>query len=184
MVQDPLDIWVAQARNGSQDAFAEIVRHTQTQVYNLAYQILRNPQEAEDLSQVAYVRAWRALPGFRGDSRFSTWLYRIVTNTCLNRRRQLGRNVELSDEQLALVADDRPQPEAIAIERLTRHELWRTVAELPERYRAVLTLFYQAQLSYDDIAESLALPLGTVKAQLNRARRALAGLLEKEESYD
>ena len=100
------------------------------------------------------------------------------------RRRQLGRNVELSDEQLALVADDRPQPEAIAIERLTRRELWRTVAELPERYRAVLTLFYQAQLSYDDIAESLALPLGTVKAQLNRARRALAGLLEKEESYD
>jgi RNA polymerase sigma-70 factor (ECF subfamily) len=184
VVQDPLDVWVARARDGDHDAFGEIVRHTQTQVYNLAYQILRNPQEAEDLAQVAYVRAWRALPNFRGDSRFSTWLYRIVTNTCLNRRRQLGRSVELGDDHLALAADGQLQPESSVIERQTRRELWSAVGELPERYRTVLTLFYQAQLSYDDIAASLTLPLGTVKAQLSRARRALARLLERDEPHE
>lgn len=180
-LDDPLEPWVTRARAGDQEAFAEIVRATQTQVYNLAYQIIRNPQEAEDLTQVAYLRAWRALPTFRGEAKLSTWLYRITTNTCLNRRRQLAHVAETDATLLAQAPDPQPQPETHVIERLTGAELWRKVAELPERYRAVLTLFYQAQLSYEDIAATLALPLGTVKAQLNRARQALARTIKGDE---
>ena len=181
-MDDPLEPWVARARAGDQQAFAEIVRATQTQVYNLAFQILRNPQEAEDLAQQAYLRAWRALPGFRGEAKFTTWLYRITTNVCLNRRRQLGRTVDLDDTGLAMLPDPRPQPEATALERLERAALWQAVAQLPDKYRTVLTLFYQAQLSYEDVATALALPLGTVKAQLNRARHALARLVKGEDA--
>jgi RNA polymerase sigma-70 factor (ECF subfamily) len=181
-LNDPLEPWVARARAGDQHAFGEIMRATQTQVYNLAYQILRNPQEAEDLAQQAYLRAWRALPGFRGESKFTTWLYRITTNACLNRRRQIGRTVDLDDTGLAMLPDPQPQPEVTALERLEQADLWRAVAQLPDRYRTVLTLFYQTQLSYQDIATALALPLGTVKAQLNRARSALAKLVKGDEA--
>lgn len=183
-MDDPLERWVEQARAGDHEAFAEIVRATQAQVYNLAYQIVRNPQEAEDLAQLAYIRAWRALPAFRGESRLTTWLYRITTNICLNRRRQMSHIVEMNDQALGDVPDLGAQPETAVIEQLTGAELWRKVAELPERYRAVLTLFYQAQLGYEDIAASLALPLGTVKAQLNRARRALARLIGGDEQNE
>ncbi|MEN6479861.1 MAG: sigma-70 family RNA polymerase sigma factor [Anaerolineales bacterium] len=183
-MDDPLEPWVERARAGDPEAFAEIVRATQAQLYNLAYQIVRNPQEAEDLVQVAYLRAWRALPSFRGEARLSTWLYRITTNACLNRRRQLGRVTEIDEAVLAETPDTGPSPEAHTMAQLAKTELWRKVAELPERYRAVLTLFYQAQLSYEDVAATLALPLGTVKAQLNRARQALARLIQGDDVDD
>jgi RNA polymerase sigma-70 factor (ECF subfamily) len=177
-VSDPLSELVSRAQGGDGAALTQLVEATQQRVYNLAYRILRNPQEAEDLTQEIYVRVWRALPGFRGDSKFTTWLHTIATNTCLNRRRKLRRQIELemnSDERLESIAvpEGEPGPEGRA-EMVEQASVWSTIEQLPPRYALVLTMFYQQQLAYSEIAEILNLPLGTVKGNLNRARNALA----------
>jgi len=183
VVSDPLAELVARCQEGDVAAFRELVQKTQDEVYNLAYHVLGNSQEAEDIVQEVYLRVWRALPGFRGEARFSSWLYRITLNACLNRRRELRTQLHVLDaeealEQLAAPAHENPVE--LAIEHERKASLWRAVSRLPRKYRLVLTMFYQQQLSYKEIAEHLALPLGTVKAHLNRARRALAGLLRRK----
>lgn len=181
-LSDPLADLVSRAQRGDRDALSELIAQTQDRVYNLAYRILRNPQEAEDLTQEVYVRVWRALPGFRGESKFTTWLHTIATNACLNRRRKLRRQLETQlDTDDALEGAPAPElgPAQATIHQDERSHLWGLVEGLPEKYRLVLTLFYQEQLSYQEIAQVLSLPLGTVKAHLNRARHALAASLRK-----
>lgn len=167
---------VEAARAGDAHAFAALVRDTEQGVYNVAYGILGNAQEAQDMAQEAYLRAWRALPTFRGDSAFSTWLYRITVNTCLNRRRQLRAQWNLVDGEdlMEELPSPAPGPLALTVRRERDEYLWASVGELPVHYRIVVLLFYQQQMSYAQIAEVLSLPLGTVKARLNRARLALA----------
>lgn len=183
---DPCAEFVRRAQRGDRLAFGELVRSTQQQVYNLAYHFFPQPQEAEDLTQEIYLRAWRALPDFRGEAHFSTWLYRIAANVCLNRRRQIrARPTTVEDEALLeRVPSGQGDPETLVAAQDRKARLWQAVNLLPDRYRLVLALFYQQQLSYDEVAKALALPLGTVKAQLNRARQALAGILRKEASDD
>ena len=165
------------------EAFGALVAETETYVYNLAYRILGNAQEAEDMTQDVFVRVWRALPEFRADSKFTTWLYRIVMNTSLNRRRQLRTELQTVDRDDALDGLALPReasgadPSAAAIDRETSAMLWAAVERLSAKYRLVIALFYQEGLSYEEIAELLALPLGTVKSHLSRARSALAKVL-------
>jgi len=170
---------VARCQRGDARSFAQLVAETQNDLYNLSYNILHSHEEAEDMAQEIYMRVWRALPTFRGDSKFGTWLYRIGVNACLNRRRQLRTQLYIADGDDALesqiAADDDPATSALASER--NRALWAAVDRLPEKYRLMITLFYQQQLSYDEIASMLSLPLGTVKAHLNRARQALAASL-------
>ncbi len=181
-LNDPLAELVEQAQRGDRVALAELIRETQDRVYNLAYRILGNAQEAEDLTQEVFVRMWRALPRFRGDSKFTTWLHTIATNACLNRKRSLRRQLDTQLDAANWLdalpsAEDGPAEDLLARDERTR--LWEMVERLPEKYRLVLTLFYQQQLTYQEIAQVLTLPLGTVKAHLNRARNALAASLEK-----
>ncbi len=170
------------ARSGDAGAFGELVRETEQGVYNVALGVLENAQDAQDATQEVYLRVWRALPTFRGESTFGTWLYRVTVNVSLNRRRQLApqRQQADGDELLEQLPAPDPDPQAVAV----RHErdafLWARVAELPTRYRLVIVLFYQQQMSYAQIAEVLAMPIGTVKAQLNRARQVLAHTLSRE----
>ncbi len=184
-MDDPLGPLVARAQRGDRVAFGELVQQTQGRVYSLAYAFLGHPQEAEDLTQEVFMRAWRALPAFRGEARFTTWLYRIAANVCLNQQRQLrGQAAHIGDEQRLeeAPAEQADPAEAVALaERNAR--LWQAVADLPARYRLAVALFYQQQLSYEEVATTLGLPLGTVKAQLNRARIALAATLG-EEGFD
>jgi RNA polymerase sigma-70 factor, ECF subfamily len=180
-LSDPLAELVSRAQRGDRDALGELIAQTQDRVYNLAYRILHNPQEAEDLTQEVYLRVWRALPRFRGESKFTTWLHTVATNACLNRRRKLRRQLESqldTDEALDRAAAPEAGPGQEALHQDERTHLWRLVEALPDKYRLVLTLFYQQQLSYQEIAEALSLPLGTVKAHLNRARNALAASLK------
>lgn len=175
-MNDPSCELVEHCRRGDRAAFARLVAETQREVHNLAYGVLGNGDEAQDMTQEIYLRVWRALPDFRGDSKFSTWLYRISINTCLNRRRQLRSqlNVVDSEDVLDRVAASVGNPVIATINNERREYLWAAVDRLPEKYRLVTILFYQQQLSYREIAEMLSLPLGTVKAHLNRARHALA----------
>ena len=179
MATDPLHDLVARSQQHDAQAFAQLMTHTQTGVYNLAYRILGNREEAEDLTQEVFLRVWRVLPEFRGDSKFTTWLYRITSNTCLNRRRQLRAHLYQVDSESTLLQTPTPEPGPAeqTSETDRRQRIWTAVQQLPRKYAVVITLFYQEQLSYQEIAEVLSLPLGTVKAHLNRARKALAKAL-------
>ena len=175
-MSDPLSELIARCQCGDTMAFATLMVATQNGVYSLAYNVLRNHEEAQDMTQEIYLRAWRALPGFRGEARFSTWLYRIAINACLNRRRQLRGQLAVVDAEDALLNLATPEldPAAEMIANQRNEALWAAVDRLPQKYQLVITLFYQQQMSYQEVAQMLSLPLGTIKAHLNRAREALA----------
>jgi RNA polymerase sigma-70 factor (ECF subfamily) len=174
---------VKRAQQGNQEAFAKLVTRHQRYVYNLAYRLLRDTDEAEDLAQEAFLRAWRGLGGFRGEAKFTTWLYRVVTNLCYNRLNGLRRQlVDVNADDVDLLAspsDKDPPVVAEAAER--RAFLHRQIAALPDKYQLVITLFYLQGFSYQEIAQVLDLPLGTVKTHLYRARERLKQQLQASE---
>jgi RNA polymerase sigma-70 factor, ECF subfamily len=166
---------VRQARAGDPMAFAALVLAHQRYVYNLALRTLANAEEAEDIAQETFVRAWQALPRFRADAQFRTWLYRIATNLCYNRLPRLRRDLAmLGDDELAALPEPTTANLANGIEADERRAyLHRQIEALPESYRLLITLRYAQEFSYEEIAEVLNLPLGTVKTGLFRARARL-----------
>lgn len=171
---------VRRAQGGDAAAFEALVLAHQLLAYNLALRALGDEQEAEDAAQEAFVRAWLALPNFRGQARFGTWLYRIVTNLCCNRHPRLRRELlALGDEAASTLPDESPETDPThgleAEER--RIFLHSQIEALPESYRVLVTLRFQHELSYEDIASTLSLPLGTVKTGLFRARARLRDAL-------
>jgi RNA polymerase sigma-70 factor (ECF subfamily) len=164
---------VRMAQRGNTEAYAALVNLHERFVYNLALRSLGNPEDAADAAQDAFVRAWTGLPEFRGESRFRTWLYRIVINLCINRSPRLRKDLE------ALTHDEFPElpsPETVAakVERRELHAMvHREVERLPEQYRLLISLRYQHELTYEEIANLLDLPLGTVKTGLFRAKERL-----------
>ena len=139
------------------------------------YRMLGSPFDAEDAVQETFVRAWTALPNFKGQSRFRTWLYRIVTNLCYNRLPNLRRSLhDLGDD----VMEDIPEanfnnPVAAFETHETRLHLNQAIDDLGANYKLLITLRYQHELSYDEIAATLNLPLGTVKTGIFRAKEQL-----------
>ena len=171
------------AQRGDTEAFAALVAEHERFVYNLALRALGDQAEAEDVSQEAFVRAWQALPNFRGQAQFRTWLYRIVTNLCYNRLPRLRRDLTaLGDEAAEAVPDETLADPAGELEDEERRAfLHRQIEALPESYRLLVTLRFQQELSYDEIASVLSLPLGTVKTGLFRARARLRAALHDYE---
>src|SRR5512141_1666575 len=170
------------ARKGDQEAFAALVTEHQRYIYNLALRVLRNEEEALDIAQETFLRAWTALPNFRGQSQFRTWLYRIVTNLCYNRLPNLRRSLsDLGDDVISEIPEtdltfDNP---ARGFEsRELRSHLHHAIENLDENYRLLISLRYQNELSYEEIAGMLNLPLGTVKTGLFRAKEQLRRALE------
>jgi RNA polymerase sigma-70 factor (ECF subfamily) len=182
---DPEQRLIQRAQKGDQEAFAALVREHQRYVYNLALRVLKNEEEALDLAQETFVRAWTALPNFRGQSRFRTWLYRIATNLCYNRLPGLRRLLnELGDDVIVDLPETRvafDNPVASLELRELRSYLHRAIDRLDENYRLLISLRYQDELSYEEIATLLNLPLGTVKTGLFRARERLRRVLESYE---
>lgn len=174
---------VRRAQNGDTQAFSELVITHQQFVYNLALRSLGDPQEAEDVSQEAFVRAWLALPNFHGRSLFRTWLYRIVINLCYNRLPRLHSELAaLGEDQIFDLSDESiedPYSSLVAEERTTF--LHRQIEALPEGYRLLITLRFRQELSYAEIAEVVSMPIGTVKIGLFRARERLREALRQYE---
>jgi RNA polymerase sigma-70 factor (ECF subfamily) len=179
---DPEQVLIQRAQKGDQEAFGVLVTEHQRYVYNLALRVLKNEEEALDLAQETFVRAWTALPNFRGQSQFRTWLYRIVTNLCYNRLPNLRRSLnELGDDVIAEIPESMTAfgDPAYRIEsRELRSYLHQAIDRLDENYRLLLSLRYQSELSYEEIATLLNLPLGTVKTGLFRAKEQLRRALE------
>jgi RNA polymerase sigma-70 factor (ECF subfamily) len=147
--------------------------------------IVGSPEDAEEVAQDAFLRTWRALPRFRGECRFSTWLFRIVTRCSLDRlaalRRRRGREKTMEGSLVETLAGSRDGAEAPARTR-ERFRLERLIATLPDTARAVVTLFYLQDRSIDEVAETLRLPTGTVKTHLHRSRAALRKAWLREEA--
>jgi len=156
------------------DAFGELVRRHQDFVYGAALRIVRNPVMAQDLAQEAFVRAHRALPGFRGQAQVRSWLYRIATNLALN---AVSRRREYPTETLP----DRPSlrgPAADTEVSALRRELEEAISELPQKLKEPLVLREYEGMTYQEIAEVLDLPINTVRTRILRGRRALRERME------
>ena len=176
---------IERIRSGDSAAFDELVGHYATKAYQTALGLLGNHLDAEEVVQDAFVKVHKNLEKFRGDSSFSTWLYRIVTNLSRNRyhwnrRRGAGVNVSISDRgqynnELSdmEISDDRLEPDLL----LERMELETTLLDalktLPEKLREVIVLRHMEEISYQEMADLLGCELGTVKSRLARARKAL-----------
>jgi len=172
---------VARAQRGDTGAFDLLVRKYQHKVAKLIGRYVRDRTEVEDVSQEAFIRAYRALAGFRGDSAFYTWLYRIAVNTAKNYLESLSRRPPGSDlevEGAELLAVGEPLRESATPERqLLTDEIAatirRTLAALPEDLRTAVTLREFEGLSYEEIAEAMDCPIGTVRSRIFRAREAI-----------
>jgi RNA polymerase sigma factor (sigma-70 family) len=179
-VTDNETLWVRQAQKGDKQAFGELVILHQTFVYNLALRASGNPQEAQDLTQDTFLKAWLSLPQFRLEARFRTWLYRIVINLCYNRNPHLKRELEslsLDESQNLPVYNgegDPPHTMEVNQQRLFLHQ---KISELPATYQMLIQLRYHQELSYDEIANIMDMPLGTVKTGLFRAHAQLRTFL-------
>jgi RNA polymerase sigma-70 factor, ECF subfamily len=180
---DTEQILIQRAQKGDHEAFAVLVDEHQRYVYNLALRVVKDENEALDLTQETFVRAWTALPNFRGQSQFRTWLYRIVTNLCYNRLPNLRRSLnDIGDD----VMEDIPEsnfnnPVAELESNETRRHLHKAIDDLDANYKVLITLRYQYELSYDEIALTLNLPLGTVKTGIFRAKEQLRKSLARLE---
>ena len=171
--------------SGETDAFEPLVTENQTRAFHLACRLLGNEADAADAVQDAFVKAYTSLADFRGDSRFSVWLYRLVNNVCIDmlRRRKRQETVPLQTEdedgeetELPL-PDDRWDPAALAERAADREAVRAAMAALPADCREILTLREIGGLSYEELAGQLGLEPGTVKSRLNRARKKLCRLL-------
>ena len=170
---------ISRARGGDRDAFGELVEQYRDNVYRLAYRMCGNAYDADEAAQEAFVAAWRALPNFRGDAKFSTWLYRLTTNAAIDVMRREKRHQTVGDGEMIEVADDADSPQE-TVERTEQQEaVQKALATLSEEYREVLLLRYMEELDYAEIAEVLQLPSGTVKSRINRAKAALKTALLK-----
>ncbi len=170
---------ISRARGGDRDAFGELVEQYRDNVYRLAYRMCGNAYDADEAAQEAFVAAWRALPNFRGDAKFSTWLYRLTTNAAIDVMRREKRHQTLGDGEMMELADDADSPQE-TVERTEQQEaVQKALTTLGEEYREVLLLRYMEELDYAEIAEVLQLPSGTVKSRINRAKAALKTALLK-----
>lgn len=182
---------IARAITGDDDAFGELVQPYEAKVYNLAFRMCGNREDAFDLAQEAFLKVFRALGRFKGDSLFSTWLYRIVSNTCLDQfRRQRRASVATSldgpieTEAGSLqreLADPTCEPEEMAVRSETAAEIQAAIGSLPPDHRLAILLRDVQGLSYEEVALAMSCNLGTVKSRISRARAVLRDRLAAQE---
>lgn len=180
MTQDEL---VAAARDGDQQAFEELVRQTYVTTYTLAYRLTGNEEDARDVVQETYLRAWKAIRKFRGDAQFSTWLYRITANTASSMTQRRSRNrADSLDDHDSEVVDERPfvNPEASSEASALHQRLSEAVAELPPKLRTIVILKDVYDLPHEAIAEELGISVAAAKVRLHRARKRLRDVLFEE----
>ncbi|MEN9764489.1 MAG: hypothetical protein RL397_444 [Pseudomonadota bacterium] len=181
-------VLVSRVQAGDQGAFNLLVLKYQRKVLRLVSRLIRDPAEVEDVVQEAFIKAYRALPQFRGDSAFYTWLYRIAVNTAKNHLVSLGKQpipmTDLtSDEEdtesfdSGAVVVDNQTPESLLLSRQIAETVNRSIEALPPDLRAAITLREIEGLSYEEIAEAMNCPIGTVRSRIFRAREFIAAEL-------
>lgn len=183
---------IRKLRERDEKAFREVVRQYGDQVYNMTYRMLGNREEAEDVAQEVFITVFKSIDSFRGDSKFSTWLYRVTANTCKNRIKYLARRHDRDQSEYDEAVDrggaagavtapnPSPRPDR-ALEGVELEvKLQQAIGSLDEDHRLLVVLRDIQELSYEEICEITGLPDGTVKSRLHRARAALK---KKMQSY-
>ena len=170
---------IARARRGDADAFEQLVAAYRNQVFRLALRMCGNEADADEVAQEAFLSAWKGLPNFRGESRFSTWLYQLTTHAAIDLMRREKRQAAAEDIDGITAADDGPSPQQQVERTETQREIRSALMQLPEEYRQVLLLRFMQELSYEEIGQTLKLPAGTVKSRLNRAKAQLKDILSR-----
>ncbi|MEJ2050316.1 MAG: sigma-70 family RNA polymerase sigma factor [Calditrichota bacterium] len=169
------------ALQGDERAFETLLNKYRNLVFSIMIKMVRNHQEAEDLTQEAFMKAFNSLSSFNDEFAFSTWLMKIASNNCIDflRKRKLRtysihEPIQYKDEKIEIdIPDHEPTPEKHLLQNERAKMIQTAIDELPERYRYVVLLRHKEEKSYEEISEILNLPLGTVKAQIFRAREIL-----------
>lgn len=180
-------VLVERVQRGDKQAFGLLVSKYQRKLIRLLSRMIRDPAEVEDVAQEAFIKAYRALPGFRGESAFYTWLYRIGINTAKNflaaRGRRAPTSTEFDSEEAESFEDgeqlrDNNTPERILMSKEIGNTVNAAMAELPEDLRTAIVLREIDGLSYEEIAQIMDCPIGTVRSRIFRAREAIAAKLQ------
>lgn len=180
------EMLIERSRRGNRAAFDELISRHQQRAYQYAFRLTRDPEEAADVVAESFIRMYKALANFKGDSAFTTWMYRIATNCFLDIRKKkrskpaisLEATVQTNDGEVTYQFEDEsasPQEEAERNETMAAVQA--AIDQLPDYQRAIITMYHAEMRSYEDIANTLHLPIGTVKSRLNRARLSLRHLL-------
>jgi RNA polymerase sigma-70 factor (ECF subfamily) len=172
---------VIRVKEGDSKAYDELVTLYKSAVYGVIYKMVNNKQEAEDLTQEAFIKAYNSIQSFNADYAFSTWLFKIATNNCIDffRKRKLktysmDRTIKYKEDEIQQeYADPQPDAEGEIIADEKSRKINKAIDELPEKYRIAIVLRHRDEKSYEEIAKELSLPLGTVKARIFRAREML-----------
>ncbi len=181
---------IERVQQGDKASFDALMRRHEKKAYQYAYRLTQNQDDACDIVADAFVRVNAALKNFRGQSAFGTWLYRIITNCALDfkKKDKSSRNVSIEapafsggQEIQRQFEDEGPGPDELAERNAREHSVQQALSKMPEYQQAMLVMYHVENLSYEEIADALDLPLGTVKSRLNRARLALRDLLTKDE---
>ena len=181
---------VSRAKEGDQKAYAELMQRYKDSIYFMALKMVNNKDDAMDLTVETFGKAFENLGKYKTDFAFSTWLFRIATNNCIDFIRKKRLNVvslnSLTDqdgeERQFEVRSENLNPEETSIKKQENEKLKNIVDQLPSRYRTLIILRYFEEQSYEEIAQQLDLPLGTVKAQLFRARDLLANVMNRKKN--
>jgi RNA polymerase sigma-70 factor, ECF subfamily len=178
--QQPADEDVRQRLQQGQfrEAFELLLALYKEKVFHLSISMLRNVTQAEDMTQDIFVKIWKGLPNYTGQASLSTWIYVISRNSCLTelKKRASHPTVSLQDPEFEDAAESLPSLHSTELESGAALDIGHLLAQLPEKYRQVIVLFYLEQKSYEDTATLLGIPLGTVKTFLHRARRELLSI--------
>ncbi len=182
---------IRRCKRGEESAFAEILTRYRGAIYNLCYRMSHNAEDARDLGQEVFIKVFSLLDRFDEDYAFSSWLFRIATNHCIDhlRRNRLkfmsldgGLNKDGDEYELQL-PDSGPEPDQVLQRKEAMDKLEEVISELPPHYKTITLLRHDQELSYEEIADILQLPLGTVKARIHRARHMIQQMLASK-SYD
>lgn len=183
---------VVKAREGNQKAYADLMQRYKDSIYFMVLKMVNNKEDAMDLTVETFAKAFEKLDKYQPDYAFSTWLFRVATNNCIDfiRKKKLnttsihGMVDDDGDEQPLQIKSDTLNPEESSIKKQQTEELKQLIESLPTRYRNLITLRYFDELSYEEIAQQLDLPLGTVKAQLFRGRYLLGNIINRFKGND
>lgn len=180
---------LSRCKTGDIDAFEQLIENHQKKVFNLALRMIGNHEDASDLAQEVFIKVYKSIRDFKEKASFSTWLYRITTNVCLDEiRKRKNRDLVSLDEDIKFddneirrqVGSDEPGPEVLVERAEIRNVIRNAINRMPVEYKTVIVLRDIQGLSYEEIAAILSCPKGTVKSRINRARQTLRGILISE----
>lgn len=193
MSDEKTDILIKSALKGDMQSFEELIYQYEKKVYNVALRVFKNPEDAKDISQDVFIKIYKNLDKFDNKSSFSTWIYRITTNTCIDElRKRKGKetvsiNNDIEDDEGRFkreFADNEPTPEEKVISKEGESEIIKSMNTLSDEHRTIIVMRDIEGLSYTEISEIIGVSIGTVKSRISRARLQLKNIILKREQKD